>query len=300
MITTKIIGDSINPLGVRLVTALLKYPRFIHSEFMTHRVVSKNAASSRAIKFERMLSLIRDQPAYPERWPYEQPGMVGGNQLTEVFLKQAQNAVVWLRQRAIDTVMELDSLLLHKSVINRYLEPWAHITVIASGTDKGWRNFFALRAHTGAMPEFQVLAYRFLHQYLTHQPSQLDWGEWHIPFFEGQKPFIRIANSIDLTFVQIATARCARLSYLTHDGVHDPLKDIQLHDRLLANKHMSPFEHCAKAVGPGTTFLRSNFDVGYLEGSGWFQYRKTIDGEFQGDANLEAIMATKPNWITLE
>lgn len=48
--------------------------------------------------------------------------------------------------------------------------------------------------------------------------------------------------------IKINIAKCARLSYNNHDGEIDYEKDIQLHDRLLDSKHMSPFEHCAKAM----------------------------------------------------
>ena len=46
--------------------------------------------------------------------------------------------------------------------------------------------------------------------------------------------------------IKIATARCARLSYMTFDGEIDYEKDVKLYEQLLKSKHFSPFEHVAK------------------------------------------------------
>lgn len=50
--------------------------------------------------------------------------------------------------------------------------------------------------------------------------------------------------------LKIATARCARISYETlgDDPKIDYEADIRLHDMLLESGHMSPFEHCARAM----------------------------------------------------
>jgi hypothetical protein len=76
MITTKIIADSRSALdGSRLMTYELEYPRFIHAEVMTHRVFSRNAASSRAIPVHKMVDLVMDNPAMPIHWGKNQAGM---------------------------------------------------------------------------------------------------------------------------------------------------------------------------------------------------------------------------------
>ena len=65
-------------------------------------------------------------------------------------------------------------------------------------------------------------------------------------YFSGNREPLK---SDDFNFrVKIATARCARLSFMTFDNEIDYEKDIQLHDRLLADGHMSPFEHCARVM----------------------------------------------------
>lgn len=298
MISVKILADSVNPDGNRLTSWLLTYPRFIHSEFMTHRVFSRNAASSRAIPLSKMLAAVDNDPALPERWGAEQKGMQSG----DVVERPQMAATYWLQARdlAADHAETLANACgLHKSLCNRLIEPWAHISVIATATDH--RNFFALRAHPAAMPEFQVLAYRMLAQYLANEPRHVHWGGWHIPEFDGSK----WTGSLD-TNLKIATARCARLSYLTFDGDYSPEKDIELHDRLAASGHWSPFEHCAQAVNgedpasdPNNPQAEwSNFDVGGAW-SGWLQYRKLFADENRTAVDLDEILKTKPDWITI-
>lgn len=312
MISVKILADSLNPAGIRITSWLLTYPRFIHSEFMTHRIFSRNAASSRAIPFKKMVESLKVLAAMPERWGSEQKGMQSGSEVSNTCLVSG----IWCdaMYNAIGAAEACATHGLHKSLCNRLIEPFSHITVLATATDH--RNFFALRAHPDAMPEFQVLAYRMLDQYLKNEPQEVQWGNWHIPKFdhaEQKESYDKAANAggeWQKVALKIATARCARLSYLTFDGDHDPAKDIELHDRLLASGHMSPFEHCAQAVN-SVDYPWSNFDslVGPVDTgggsvaigglSGWMQYRKRFENENRTDVDLAATLATKPDWITL-
>jgi len=181
---------------------------------------------------------------------------------------------------AIQHATQLDELGIHKSISNRLLEPFLHMTTLISGTN--WDNFFALRAHEDAQPEFQVLAYRMLEQYLSSTPKQLEWGEWHLPFGD------QIDESLPIeTKCAVATARCARLSYLTYDGDHSVEKDMILHDRLKESGHWSPFEHLASA---------DNWDIDGYKGNftgGWTQYRKTFAHENRS-ADLQEIFNRRP------
>jgi hypothetical protein len=85
MIKATIIADSISIYGARITTFILTYPRFIHSELMTHRVFSRNAASSRAIPIKRMIRMIEEQPAMPIEWGTTKPGMQAGPPLQEAL-----------------------------------------------------------------------------------------------------------------------------------------------------------------------------------------------------------------------
>lgn len=180
---------------------------------------------------------------------------------------------------------------LHKQIVNRVLEPFAHITVIATAEDDGLRNFFGLRAHAEAQPEFQVLAYTMLRAWLEYDVQELDWGDWHMPFGIMSPEDEELPEHIRL---KVATGRIARVSYLTHDGLRDPQKDVDLHDRLLASGHMSPFEHCAKVVDHVLVESWSNF------GPGWKQYRKTFPGECRSpsDEELKARLDNMPQWAS--
>lgn len=298
MIEAIILADSVNPVGVRLTTARLTYPRFIHAEFMTHRALSKNAASSRAIPLEKMLEAVRTKPAKPEFWASERKGMQAG----DVLPGSAMDGI-WLHgaRKASECAENLADCGVHKSLCNRVIEPWAHISVIASGTDIGWANFFALRAHAAAMPEFQVLAYRLLAGYLASPPRHIPWLGWHIPYC----PLEGIAcGSLESNMQHIAPAvgRIARVSY-NRDDKEDVTDNTALHDRMRDQRplHASPFEHVAQAWEVGRP-RASNFDVGYFDRSpamsGWLQYRKRLPGEC-AQPDLAAVLATKPDWITV-
>jgi thymidylate synthase ThyX len=292
-----IVADSINPSGSRITTFLLKYPRFIHAEFMTHRCFSRNAASSRAIPIELMVRAVANSPAEPEFYASNKSGMAAVEEVDLDTKRHGFADIMQLRLQAMDVVAHLSKLGFHKQIANRYIEPWSHITVIATATDPGLRNFFALRAHPAAQQEFQVLAYRMLDAYMNSAPAQLDWDQWHLPFGEYM-PDVR-----EEVQIKIAVARCCWVSYKRHDKDSFDINDaIKRHDECLEFGHMSPLEHVAQASEDCPSY--SNFDVGYDHvqpsyHSGWFQYRKMWPDECQKNTDLDEVMRNKPNWITL-
>lgn len=316
MITTQIIKDSFNPRGSRLTTAVLTYPKFIHAELMTHRMLSRNAASSRAIPTPKLLDMIFREPALPEYWGANQKGMQAGGELTGLNLEHSQSVWNDLRLTCLDGARRLNTLGLHKQIANRCIEPWSPITVIVTGTDKAFGNFFGLRCHKDAQPEFQVLAYSLLSDYVGSQPMPTAWNEWHIPF-DGNGDFESHPIQTDtMTAIKVATARCARISYLTFDGKFDIEADCKLHDDLAAAGHWSPFEHCAQALDKPNDLFRvypySNFDtystrtsktgIWHLDGarpSGWGQYRKLFNGELREptETELQGLFNQMPGWI---
>lgn len=296
-ISVIVVADSINANGVRLFTILAKYPRFIHAELMTHRGLSKNTSSSRAIPVEKMLAEIVRNPAMPEFWGLNQSGMQAKGEVRGVARWLAKKLWRTARWPAVAASWLMHKVGIHKQLANRLVEPWQHVTVLISGTDRCWHHFFGLRAHPDAQPTFQVLAYRILDRYLGHTPNIVKPGGYHMPFGDYLPDDVP-----DRMKLKIATGRSARLSYLTHDGERSAAKDIGLHERLIAADpaHASPFEHCAMSVPFVRPGLRSNFDVGYgADSSGWLQYRKTFENEFRGEANLGAILNRKPWWIEL-
>jgi thymidylate synthase ThyX len=249
-----IIADSINESGDRLTTFVLTYHRMIHSEFMTHRMLSKNSSSSRAIPVEKMIKLVESQEVYPLHWGKNQKGMSAQSEVSEDEMRDA--TLVWQEARldAIRHARRLIEIGIHKQVANRLLEPFSTITVICSGTE--YKNFFEQRCHPDAQPEIQALANKMKIAYDASQPKQLSSGEWHLPLIK-QEDIDEIGDINSL--IKVAVGRCARVSYLNHDGVRSIDDDIKLHDRLLTSKpaHLSPFEHIASAIS--SSEKRANF-----------------------------------------
>ena len=271
MIDAKIIADSRNPIGNRITTWILKFPRFILAEFNTHRMLSRNSSSSRAIPIEKIIQNVIDEPAVPEFWGKNQKGMQASVELTEKEREEAQRQWLAARDLAVHKARMLQDLDVHKQIANRLLEPWMHQTVLCTATE--WGNFFALRAHKDAQPEFQRLAFKMLDLYNSNEPKQLKTGEWHIPFGDKYCDDLTVEEQL-----KVCTARAARVSYNNFEGDIDFKKDFDLHNRLLESGHLSPFEHCAQALSyPGTS---GNF-------IGWYQYRKLFHNENRTDSRIK-------------
>ena len=126
-IETKLLADSVNPMGVRLTSMLFTYPRIVHAELMTHRVLSRNASSSRAIPVSKMIERVSNDPALPEYWGANRPGM----QAAEELPTEVQDTARWLWIKASeDAVLHAEKfarLGVHKQLANRFLEPFSRI-----------------------------------------------------------------------------------------------------------------------------------------------------------------------------
>lgn len=256
MFEAKIILDSVNESEDRLTTFQLRYPRFIHSELMTHRVFSRNAMSSRAVPVAKMIAQVRDNPAKPIHWGMNKPGMQATE---EVPAASAEHLWHKAANLAADVAEQMVKLNLHKQVSNRILEPFQWMNTIVTATE--WDNFYSLRAHPDAQPEFQNLAVMMLEAQESSQPKLLRAGEWHLPYITSLE--LETGN-VDLR--KVSAARCARVSYLTHDGRRPELReDLALFDRLAGGVplHASPLEHQGT---PGA------YDCGNFKG--WTQFRK--------------------------
>lgn len=279
MIQVKLIKDSMAPSGVRLTTFVLTYPRFIHAEFMTHRVFSRNASSSRAIPVKKQIQMVIDNPAIPLAFTKNQKGMQGGEALDGKAHDLAVKCWLHARDNAVSWAQSLADLEVHKQYANRILEPFSHITVVCTATD--FANFFALRIHPAAQPEIKYLAEDMYDLYNVSVPEHLSEGQFHLPFITqddyslNSEMFAKVSSMEEpLLQVKRSVARCARVSFLNHEGITPTIEqDLQLYDRLLGQVpiHASPAEHQAQASSDPN--LRSgNF-------RGWIQYRKTLVNE---------------------
>jgi thymidylate synthase ThyX len=244
--SAKVIEDSISPEGVRLTTMEVVFHRFVLAEFNTHRMFSRNSASSRAIPVKKMLKRVEEDPALPLSWPMEQSGMQGGESLTPGEIKYCEQYWLQARDVALMAARSLTDHQLHKSVANRLLEPFMWHTCIVSSTE--WDNFFGLRCNPLAQPEIQAVAYAMQGALLLSTPNKVGYeGEWHLPYIQDDE--IDMPTS---TLCKVSAARCARVSYLTQDGHREIEKDIELYERLTAADppHSSPLEHVATPINP--------------------------------------------------
>jgi thymidylate synthase ThyX len=283
----KVILDSVGPNGARLTTFELSYPRFVHAELMTHRMFSRNSASSRAIPTEKLVARVMADPAMPVYWGQNERGMQASGELSEVDQVIAYELITSMRDRAVRDVQELGDIGLHKQVANRYIEPWMFITVIVTATH--FQNFFDLRDHAKAQPELREVAAKAHALYKSSNPAPLHDGEWHMPYVTGNDyASLMRAGFHDDDVRWISVGRCARVSYLTHDGLRDPNADLTLgKHKMRENGHMSPLEHVAEAMSVARwqayaaercrDWVERRIPVGNLWG--WGQLRKTIVGE---------------------
>lgn len=274
IISAKVIADSVTTTGIRITTLELTYPRSVHSEFMTHRVFSRNAASSRAIPISKTIQGVCLNPATPIHWGAHQKGMQADYEMTGIRLTLAKFIWKMHRWNSLASAWMLNKLGAHKQLANRLLEVHNHITVLVTSTK--WANFMALRDHVTAEPIMQELARQIMFARSSSAPRVLKDGEWHLPYVSKSERDAHI--HID-TLLKVSTARCARLSYKSFNGgtgkTSTPEEDKTLFKKLLGSSplHASPAEHQARADPDGRDRdLWGNFH-------GWIQYRKMLPME---------------------
>lgn len=289
-ISATVIADSVNPDGIRLTTLQLRYPRWIHAEFMTHRQFSRNASSSRAIPVERLIQDVLDDPAVPLFWGKNQKGMQAGGEHNEKVWAfefdsgfaegmEVDKETAWLRAMdwAVRAAQAYAQAAYHKQIANRLLEPFAHINVVVTATE--WSNFFALRRHPDAEPHIHLLADRMWSEMQASEPVLLQPGEWHLPYVDRIEFEFTDGFMWDLA-VKASAARCARVSYLTRDGKAPDLgKDLELYERLVGSHpmHASPTEHQATPDEKVLDLWLNPWWNGNFRG--WCQFRKQLPGE---------------------
>jgi len=229
-ISAKKILHSISPGGIELKSVLARYPRLIHSEVMTHRVFSRNASSSRAIPVQRLIDDILRDTAMPISWGKNQKGMQAGEEwdalvdisacmgISHPFTVSPLEAWFAARDQAIAFARSYDAAGYHKQVVNRLLEPFAHINILITATE--WDNFFELRDHKDAQPEIQALAQAIKAAFADSEPELLQPGQWHMPFISSNDvaqviDYLRNGIKINPTneriqdrLIRISVARC--------------------------------------------------------------------------------------------
>lgn len=293
-IEAKIIEDSIAPNGKRLTTYQLSYPRFIHAEAKTHRIISngdtlleevslmddanlsRNASSSRAIPVNKMIERTMADPAFFVHIGKNQPGMQAKEEVSDFIKGEFKREWIELASIVAGYVDRwANTYGIHKQVANRALEPWQHIGVVVTMTEDD--NFFELRDHEDAQPEIKDLAkkMRAMRDASTPVPRPMERynaDAWHLPYVTAEERCEFIGDPLILA--KLSAARCARVSYLNHDGASPSIdKDLSLFDMLVGGRplHASPVEHQAYPL-PLATQQSKNF-------FGWRQHRELVEHE---------------------
>lgn len=294
---------------IRLTTFEIEYPRIILAEENTHRALSKNSHSSRAIPFTKMVGQLTGRPV---RFGAANPGMqdtgkdhtnpierAGNNGVYPLTPEQAWNHA---RESAIFWSRGFFEAGYHKQVYNRLTEPFQMMRTIVSGTELA--NFFWLRKHGAADPTLEELATVMHTAYHESKPEYLKPGEWHVPYvnthheagyrqyyiWEGVDDDNHYVALSPEQAVKVSAARCAAVSFRNLDyGLE---KSLQVYDRLVGDdrKHASAFEHQATPM----RVAQDLDDTGWEEGvshcdrddylwsgnfKGFIQNRKLIPGE---------------------
>jgi thymidylate synthase ThyX len=260
--SARVLLDSVGANGVRLTTLEVSFPRFVLAEFNTHRTLSRNSASSRSVPTAKLIDRVENDPVVPLEWGRNKAGMSASEVLPAAEADEASREWLAARDAAVAHARRLLQLKVHKQELNRLLEPFLWHTVIVTATE--WTNFFELRCAPNAQPEIREAALRMRAAIEASRPHPVTDGEWHTPLLQEDE------RALDVEVrKRISAARCARVSYLTHDGKREIEKDLDLYERLRSDRHLSPFEHVATPAADRA--FHANF-------RGWIQMRAEIEG----------------------
>jgi hypothetical protein len=298
-IKATIVQDSFSETtGVRITTFELEYPRFIHSELMTHRVFSRNAASSRAIPIEKMLEHISNTPACPIEWGKNQAGMQAKELLDDLHTQAAIGIWNAAAQEAIAFSRAMANTGVHKQIANRITEPFQTMKTIVTATER--YNWWLLRNHSDAQPEIHELAKVMLEAALESEAGGtllvLRKNEWHVPYvdrtFRSDNTIVYSSGGNELSIedaIKISASCCAQVSYRKLDDTLE--KALAVYDRLVGSipRHSSPFEHQATPISndsymdkadtwdEGVTHMDSQYRLWSNNFRGWIQNRALIE-----------------------
>lgn len=281
----QVICDSISPDGHRLTTFLVCFPRFILAELNTHRMLSRNSASSRAIPVLKRIEAVQENPFVPLAFSKNQKGMQASENIDESDRWNAEQVWGEAADDMIGHAGRLSALGVHKQHANRLLETFAWHTAIVSATD--WENFFALRCHPAAQPEFRTIAEMMKAEYEGSTPVRTGYDQWHLPMVLKQElwngsqdidgPVIVDEIAIPQAAQLVSAGRCARVSYLTHAGERSPREDVELAGRLRESGHMSPFEHPARPM--------TDYELECFKTYTWSENGPVLIGSYLGNFN---------------
>ena len=296
----KVIQDSLSPSGDRLVTFEIETYRYIWAEVMTHRQLSRNAQSSRAVPSKTVLKVNEDF-VRPIIYGKNKAGMSSTEEFNELDSAKIQKVWDAAANYAFAASKQLGELSLHKQWANRITEPFSKIKAVISATE--WDNFFWLRIDPeAAQPEIVDLATEMQKAMQASIPLQLKAGELHVPYVEREvqfdlhddiKYFSRDHELSKEEALRISASCCCQVSYRKLDDSFN--KAMEIWDKLFSGPkpHMSPTENQAIALGSKKASIIQRVFPSYLpegvshidrEGNLWsgnfkgfIQHRKIIE-----------------------
>lgn len=285
-IVAKVLAHSTSKAGKELITWEVCYPRLILAEVNTHRMMSKNSFSSRAVPFQKMLAQLTGEPV---RFGANQGGMQDKGEDYDALISWPEDQVredgcIWegkfgprtmwktAKKLAIAVAKAFYEAGYHKQVYNRLLEPFQMMKTVISATEDD--NFFWLRDDDAADPTLRELARVMRESKEASTPTLLKAGQWHLPYVDvefetgkgedGQQIFFikNEGEGAGVTYltleeaIKVSCARCAAVSY-RNEG-YGLEKSLELYERLVGDekKHASALEHCATPIR----------EYGYYEG----------------------------------
>lgn len=287
-ISAEVVADSVADHGIRITTVAITFPKWLQAELNTHRMISKNAASSRAIPTAKVIEQVARDPFVPKVFTKNQKGMTANEPLPPEMQELARKAWLIAAEAAATQAAGLVAMGVAKQYASRLLEPFMWTRALLTSTE--WKNFFALRIHESAQPEMRELAEKIRDALDSSIPVDRSLGSnnlpWHLPFIDHETlgEIVDYAKERDGVVPDIqgvigmalkrSVARCARVSYNNFEGKRSTVQqDVDLFTKLVGERpmHASPAEHQARAFA---TAERSGNLVG------WEQFRKMLVGEY--------------------
>jgi hypothetical protein len=301
-INVRLIAHSTSQEGTDIATFELEYPRYIHSEIMTHRMFSRNAQSSRAVPVLKTGEINALNPVKPLLWGKNKAGMSSVEELEGSELLVAKMHWANAAEESFNRSKQLSDAGLHKQWANRLTEWCSRIKVVVTATE--WDNFFWLRDdEDAAQPEIVYLARKMKEALEASTPEQLLPGEWHTPYVEHKRGYGLALRYFDTNGNQLTTEEalkisascCGQVSYRKLDDSKE--KALEIYEKLFSGPkpHLSPVEHQATPVqecsdvyyvnsfGPsswedGITHMDSDCNLWSANFKNWIQYRQVLSG----------------------
>jgi hypothetical protein len=218
--TAKVVADSTYKKS-RLVSVEVEFPRPYLAEFNTHRIFTRNSASSRAIPVWKRLRMCLERPYVPASFGKNQGGMQAGESLGAA--DQQNTASNWLLGRDISAMQAYclaggrkqilaaaknhpDAIELcdrvEDGLMKEYPEISRRLVTLEEAlhkqhanrplelysfhtvivTSSNWRNFMGLRVSKMAQPEAQDFGIAIARAIMNSQTTELEVGQWHLPY----------------------------------------------------------------------------------------------------------------------